>query len=268
MKTIIFPTDFSKNAENAMNFAIELANRNGAHLILLNSYELPYADTVMTTSLIEVMRKNSEEQLEELKNDIHKRFPDLDITYHSSMNNPIRAIKNHARKYNADLVVMGTKGASGIQEVLIGSTTASVLSGNVCPVLAIPHKAHLKEMNKAVFFVDGRVEKSDKEALKFLSEFIRLVNAKLEIIHVYDKEGGDIEQPAILKENLDIDFMFANIKADDIEEGMSDYMSESNGDLAVMIKRKYTFIERLFHKSQTTSMAYHSRVPMLAIQEL
>ena len=67
MNTILFPTDFSTNANNALDFAVNLALKTNSKLVLMNSYELPYSDTVMTTTLIDVMRKNSEEQLEEEK---------------------------------------------------------------------------------------------------------------------------------------------------------------------------------------------------------
>ena len=103
MKTLLIPTDFSKNADHAARYGLSIAQKTNATVILLNSYELPYADTVMTTSLLEVMRKNSNEQLEALKKKYNAEFPDVDIDIMSSMNNSIRAIKTHAERLQVRL---------------------------------------------------------------------------------------------------------------------------------------------------------------------
>ena len=267
MKTLLIPTDFSKNADHAARYGLSTAQKTNATVILLNSYELPYADTVMTTSLLEVMRKNSNEQLEALKKKYNAEFPDVDIDIMSSMNNSIRAIKTHAERLQVDLVVMGTKGATGLQEVLIGSTTASVLSGNVCPVLAIPQNAEMSSMEHAAFFIDGRIGKNDGRALAFLSSFLTVMGASLNVVHVYDEVEEIIEEPALLNEHLTTPYTFGNVYATEVEEGIAKYIDEHDIHLAVMLKRKYTFIERLFHRSQTASMANHSHIPLLAIQE-
>jgi len=267
MKTLLIPTDFSKNADHAAHFGLALAQKTKARVVLLNSYELPYADTVMTTSLLEVMRKNSNEQLEALKKKYNEAYPEIEIDVMSSMNNSIRAIKTHAERLGVDLVVMGTKGATGLQEVLIGSTTASVLSGNVCPVLAIPQDAKLETIEHAAFFIDGRIGKNDGKALDFLSAFLGVIDATLNVVHVYGDVEEIIEEPELLGKHLTRPYTFGNVYAPEVEEGMAKYIDEHDIQLAVMLKRKYTFIERLFHRSQTASMANHSHIPLLAIQE-
>jgi nucleotide-binding universal stress UspA family protein len=268
MKTILFPTDFSKNANHAMQFAVDLCVRTGARLIILNSYELPYSDTVMSTSLIEVMKKNSEQELEDIVKVLEASHPDLDVSTVSTMNNPIRAIKNQAMKFEADLIVMGTKGASGLQEVLIGSNTASVMSSNICPVLAVPRDAELKHIKKAVYFMD-QFKKEDCDALEFVREFLKKFNAKLQVIHFQERHAEDSPIPQNIKEICSgVDCNIEQIETDSIDESISEFLdAKKDIDMIIMMKRKYTFLDRLFHRSRTTQAAYHAKVPFLSIHE-
>ena len=93
------------------------------------------------------------------------------------------------------------------------------------------------------------------------------MGASLNVVHVYDEVEEIIEEPALLKEYLTTPYTFGNVYATEVEEGIAKYIDEHDIHLAVMLKRKYTFIERLFHRSQTASMANHSHIPLLAIQE-
>ena len=66
MKTIIFPTDFSKNAQRAMLYAVAAAKHMGARIIVVNAFDLPYSQNVMSTSLLDIMRETSEKGLKEV----------------------------------------------------------------------------------------------------------------------------------------------------------------------------------------------------------
>lgn len=267
LKTILFPTDFSEYSRTAMTFAMDLAARANGRVVLLNSYELPYSDTVMTTSLIDIMRKNSEEQLNGLKNELSEKYPDVEISTRSSLNNTIRAIRNAAKKYEADLIVMGTKGASGLQEVLIGSNTTTVLNNSDVPVLAIPEKSTVKAIHKIVYAADFQKE-SDKARLSFLCQIAKLIKAEVMILHFQKKDDmSGINRQVIEESFCDLPHSYHIEPEQDIETGIHNFVEAKNADMVVMMKRKYGFIERLFHQSQTSKFAYHTTVPFLALHE-
>ena len=267
LKSILFPTDFSEYSRTAMHFAFDLAERSNARVILLNSYELPYSDTVMTTSLIDIMRKNSEEQLAELKKELEARYPDLDIETRSSLNNTIRAIKNTAIKFEVDLIVMGTKGASGLQEVLIGSNTTTVLNNSDVPVLAIPENSTVKAIKKIVYAADFQ-KPEDKERLRFLCELASLIKAEILILHFQKADNlSGVNRKVIEDVFCDIKHSYHIEPEQDIEQGIHNFVEAKHADMVVMMKRKYGFIERLFHKSQTSKFAYHTTTPFLALHE-
>lgn len=267
LKSILFPTDFSEYSRTAMHFALDLADRASARVVLLNSYELPYSDTVMTTSLIDIMRKNSEEQLAELKKELEGTYPNLDIEIRSSLNNTIRAIKNTAKKFEVDLIVMGTKGASGLQEVLIGSNTTTVLNNSDVPVLAIPEKSSVKAIKKIVYAADFQ-KPEDKDRLQFLCDLAKLIDAEILVLHFQqaDKMNG-INRGVIEDVFGDVPHSYHVEPEQNIEQGIHNFVEAKNVDMVVMMKRKYGFIERLFHKSQTSKFAYHTTTPFLALHE-
>jgi len=267
LKSILFPTDFSEYSRTAMHFALDLADRASARVVLLNSYELPYSDTVMTTSLIDIMRKNSEEQLAELKKELEGTYPNLDIETRSSLNNTIRAIKNTANKYEVDLIVMGTKGASGLQEVLIGSNTTTVLNNSDVPVLAIPEKSSVKAIKKIVYAADFQ-KPEDKDRLRFLCDIAKLINAEILILHFQKADNMTGINRGVIEEVFgDLPHSYHVEPEQDIEQGIHNFVEAKHADMVVMMKRKYGFIERLFHKSQTSNFAYHTTTPFLALHE-
>jgi nucleotide-binding universal stress UspA family protein len=267
IKTILFPTDFSHNAENAMTFAIKIAMKTGARLVLLNSYELPYSDTVMTTSLIDVMRRNSEEQLDDIKGRLAISHPDLDVSAFSSMNNTIRAIRNVAEGEKADLIVMGTKGASGLQEVLIGSNTASVLSNSQVPVLAIPENSEYHKVERIAYACDLH-KHENSWVLEYLADLCKLMESELHVLCYNIDEGSHCPDPALIEDGLSgVKFIYHSEDSSDLIASVDSYVDENNIDMIVMFKRKYGFIERIFHRSKTNQMAYHTKVPLMALHE-
>src|SRR6185369_5658713 len=118
MKTILAPVDFSQASNNALSFAAELSKRASARLFIINVLQK------------EDSEEESKGKLKSVESDLKKSFgPDL--KFESSL-------------VHGDLVVMGTKGASGLKRILIGSNTVQVLANTKVPVLVIPEVARFE----------------------------------------------------------------------------------------------------------------------------
>lgn len=267
MKTIIFPTDFSEPAEKALNFAIEIAKRAQFDIIIVNAFDLPYAQNVMSTSLLDIMRENSESGLK----DVAARVTAAGVkcTTRSLMGNPIRVVKELTKKNPESMVIMGTKGASGIEEVLIGSNAASVLQSTDVPVMAVPIKAEFKDMDKIVYCTDFRSNKNDR-ALRRLATLAKLFNAKVMILHVQQEGAADLatEQRQKFDHHLSgIDHSFHILKERNVEQAILDFTKEKDANMLALLTRKYGVIRGLFHTSMTNKVVFHSSVPLLALHE-
>lgn len=267
MKRILFPTDFSEAADVALDFAIELAKAGDLEIMVINAYDLPYAQNVMSTSLIDIMRKNSEEGLMTVVKKVEASG--ITVSSKSLMGNPIRVVKEISKKDADCMVVMGTKGASGVEEVLIGSNAASVLQSIDVPVLAIPAKSDFGMIERIVYCTDFRSNKNDR-ALRRLATLARIFNAEVMILHVQQEGQADLatNQRVKFEHHLsDVKHSFHIIKDANVEESIFNFAAEKNANLLALLTRKHGIIRGLFHSSLTNKVAFHSKVPLLALHE-
>lgn len=277
MKNILYPTDFSENSTHALDYAVELARLFDAELILFNSYELPYSRSNVLVSMTERMQKDSEESLKEMRANVLKneKYAHLKIIIESESGGFVSLIPKVAQRFKSDLIVMGTKGASGLKEVFIGSNTLEVIQTAHCPVLAIPEKAakaQERKFDNIAMATDLRPLVKDS-ILNPIFSIAKQCNSTLEYVHILQKEEErefDLStQQAIELERLagstPTSIHFAT--NDDIIDGLSEYINEKKPDLFAMISRKHSLFERIFTKSITNKLSFRTEVPLLVLSE-
>jgi nucleotide-binding universal stress UspA family protein len=267
MKTIIFPTDFSENADHALQYAIEIAKRSGAELWIVNAYDIPYSHNIMTTSLLDMIREGAEGGVKEVAEQASAHG--LKVKPIAKMGNPIRVVKDLVKTCEDCMVVMGTKGSSGVEQILIGSNAAALLQSVKVPVLAIPQGPKVTDVKKIVFGTDYASDR-DEKALSRLAGIAKLFGAEVMVLHVDNGKGkaipGQREKfEATLKE---VKHSFHLVRAEDVEKAIEDFVNAQEADMVALLARNYSFIESLFHTSVTSKIAYHTKVPYLALHEL
>src|SRR5688572_6902760 len=137
MKKILFPTDFSANADHALTYATSLCESLKADLILFHScraeanvLQVLNEDISEESIMMDSIRKLDAYRIKssDILRNIHV---DMKVEYGLAVDKIVEA----AEDVNADMIIMGTKGASGLEEVLLGSNTAAVMERAKCPVL-------------------------------------------------------------------------------------------------------------------------------------
>ncbi len=265
MKNILFPTDFSENAQVAWPFAVDIARKNNAHITVFNSYDLPYSDRSISTSLLDVMKENAETNM----NAFEAMVKNTNVSYNVivKMGNPIRMIKEMTKKNDIDLIVMGTKGASGIEEFLIGSNAASVIQSVDIPVLVVPPQSELKEIKTIVLASDLNL-KGKALPLERLKTFASLFNANIEILHIQGENGPKAGSRDFVESMLaDAPHSYTIVREENVEEAILNHCEAKGANILSAITKRYNFFESLFHKSLTSKLAYHSSIPLLALHE-
>ena len=265
---VLFPTDFSENANLAADFAIDIVKRTNGSLLVLHGFDLPYSERSMTTSLLEEMRRNSELHMKEFEKEVLAKSG-VPFTTQVTMGNPIRLIRETAENKNVDLVVLGTKGASGIEEFLIGSNAASIIQNIDIPVLVIPPKSKLKEFKKIVLASDLDLKNKERPLLR-LKAFAQIYGSTIEILHFQDEQGIGAGNRNFLEEKLgDVPhtYSIAKKREDGMDQTILKHCEAKNADLVTAITKRYGFFEGLFHSSLTSKLAYHTSIPMLALHE-
>ena len=143
MKRILIPTDFSKYADEAIEVGAEIAKKNDCEIILIHMLELPgqMNDAIKgETSIPEIMlfKRKAEETLKNIKN--RPYLAGIKITEVVRLDNAYQGINNYIKQNSMDLIVMGSHGATGINEIIIGSNTEKVVRQSETPVLVIKNK--------------------------------------------------------------------------------------------------------------------------------
>ena len=145
-KHILVPTDLSEGAEEALDYACELARQFGAtvhllHVIGIPTLGVPELGVAMTSTVIDSMMRESQialEQLAERKRDLGT-FGQILLRSGDARD----VINNTAKELGADMIVMGTHGRRGVSRALLGSVTETVVRTAPCPVLTVrPHTVH------------------------------------------------------------------------------------------------------------------------------
>lgn len=274
MKTILVPTDFSIAADSAIHYAVKVALLWDASLILYHSF-IPFESGFYLLSLSEQenieAHKKLTDRLTTIKNSIVNKNSNLSVSIHVDQGPEGIKIIDFCKKSKSDLIVMGTKGASGLKEKLIGSFTAEVMTNAPCPVLAIPKKYKFKVPEKITYATN--YNKKDKKVLQSLLEFNRLFNAKITILHIdwgitFFTADEDYEhyKKTIQNHFKDFEFTFNHTVGKDVSKTILEETLLDKTDIIVMnpLKRKGIW-NRIFYRSVTKKIAYHIPVPLLSI---
>lgn len=269
MKHILVPTDFSENAKKALDFAVNMAQKSNAKLSVLNSYFQPSANVeVMKNSLMEIMANDSKEGLQETEKYIKSIAPNLEVVYISLRDTLPLAINEVAKNDEIDFLVMGTKGATGLKEVLIGSNAANILDKINIPCLLIPD-AYVPTNFEKIGIAYDLQPVSNHNNIRTLNNIVNLVNAQTIIGSVNSKNkitDAQEEYINILKTQVKAaETVFLNI--DSTVEGIHAFEIQQKIDMLVMFKRKVSFFESLFHQSITKKIAIHTHIPLLVLHD-
>lgn len=275
MKTIIIPTDFSPTATNAMHYGIDMAKAIHASVILLHVYQVPvsYTDTPIVLVSVEELRKEAEQKLEKLHKEVeHLTSGSIKIYTEARLGNIADEIENLCEKVKPFAVVMGSKGSTGIEKILFGSTTLTAIRHLTWPVICVPPgKVYGNGIKKIGFACDFRniVETTPANAIK---TFVKEFGAELHILNVdyHNKQfkPETPEQSALLHTMLEeINPLYDFIEHRDIEDGLNEFAEKNNLDLLITIPKKHKLLDGLFKPSSTKQLVVQSHIPVMCIHE-
>jgi nucleotide-binding universal stress UspA family protein len=276
MKKVLLPTDYSENADEAIEFAIRLFDHleNGkTEFTLMHAYALPSAMPIygqMPPTAMAPPVKEERERLEDHLEGWRERFPGK-LFKSILVGGPlINALSNIIHEEDIDLVVMGTRGASGIEEVLIGSNAARAAKQLECPVLIIPGGTVFEAPGRMVFATDfQRIDNFD--LLRPLRTIARAFHPEVLTLHVV--ETGAMPDPEKKQMQKDLHVYFGGdiphshhfVEGDDPTEAIQRFLREQEADWLVLVGKQRSFFESLFHRSVVRKMASHAEVPLLVL---
>ncbi len=274
METIIVPTDFSATADNAAEYALELANFLNGRIILVNAYH-PYLpanyQAGFSPDLIEIQKGSVLEKLKKLKKDLlSKHGRNFDIECVAEMGFSFDVINLVAKRENADLIVMGITGEAGkVKRHMIGSTTLDVARNQELPVFIVPENVKFFPIKKISFACD--LEKTEQTNLIYTAKsFCKVFGAELEIVNV-DKQKKAVSLEKVvtnyfIEQNLqNIKHQTVRIGGNNVTHELEDYFESHQTDLIMLNPKKHNLFYSMFNYSITKELAFHSKLPLLTI---
>ncbi|MEM6265822.1 MAG: universal stress protein [Bacteroidota bacterium] len=273
MKTILLPTDFSPHAHNAFNYALGLAEACHAKVILFHAYHYNASGAFyVPTELIDVVnldQKDSALKSMERYQKIANAQAGKDVRVDPVMVQgfAIDEILEYTQANPVDLIIMGTRGASGFEGRLLGSVTLSLLERSQVPVIALPDGAEFSPINQIAYATN--YEEQDSNALDRLLDFAFLNHAEIHCVHVSGKPGPDEQQRKnMLERQFDWevtmkDLDFTELEEQDVVKGLLNFINERPMDMLAMLSHRRGFWGRMFHQSISNEVARQIKIPLM-----
>lgn len=277
MKTILFPTDFSDASGAAFAYALDFADRFDAELVILHVYDLPIVETPpmpeTAAEIYDIVELNQFENFKDQLPQMHEIAERRNMGYVKMRNillygDLVYNINKVCSEENCDLIIMGTKGASGLKETFIGSTASSMMSNAKVPVLAIPEEAEYQKIKNIGFATQYRDK--DNDAMTVTVSIAERLGAEIHCIYVDNQDGTDNPEERVTEWKLHFranPVTFHTVQDTDLEQALHDFTEDNNIQMLVMRRHKRGFFEGLFHSSLTKKLAYHTKVPLMVFND-
>ena len=273
MKRILVPTDFSKHAEYALKVAAQIAKKNNSEIILLHMLELPHQgnDAINGGSAIPQIMLYKERAIERLEDLMDVDFLEgINVSEIIQFEKAFEGILSISKKNDVDLIVMGSHGVSGFEEMFIGSNTEKVVRTSEIPVLVIKNEVASFDAKNLVFASDFSSEIS--KPFEKLLEFANLFNSHMNLVMI--NTPNSFKSTAIAEKIMN-DFVgkynlsnySLNIYNDvNVEKGILNFASKVNADLIGMCTHGRTGLSHFFNGSISEDLVNHTVKPVITFK--
>ncbi|CAM1368232.1 Universal stress protein UspA [Tenacibaculum soleae] len=276
MKKIIVPVDFSIYSENALQTAAFMAKQNNAEIVVVHMLELSH-------TLINQSESASQQEMIFYLKLAERKFNDfLQKDYLSALK--VTPIIKHfkifseldelAKEEKADLIIMGSKGTSGLQEMFIGSNTEKVIRYANVPVLVVKENAITKKVENVVFACD--FTQDDIAPYIRAKALFKKLGCNLQLVYV-NTPTSKFKNSKEIKEKMKAFFKNVNedvnsienvkVVADySVEKGVLYFADESKADIIAVATHGRKGVSHFFEGSISEDIANHSKLPIISFK--
>ncbi len=274
MLKILVPTDFSQLSNVAIRYAVSFAGAFNAGIMLLHVIEMVEPATATMRRRAKPVER---EVIADAQDKLNQVVSELASVLPQGVNLSARVAKGQAfadvvraeaRKVKADLIVMGTRGASGLRKYIMGSNTASVIEVSKVPVLAVPELAEFKSLSNVVYATDLTNLRSE---LKTLLPYFGKSDVIIHLVHVTSaaRQVPVLEKKidAVVEETGATNVIVRILVSRNTGEAVDQYITAVKPDLLATFTHEHGFYDKLFDRSFTRRIAFQSKIPLLAFRQ-
>lgn len=264
MNKILVPVDFSNTSLNALSYAIRLFEGSLTEITVLHSYQVASSAFSMK-SIDGFVEDDAQQEMNTLITRIKGEVPGIILTPKIVKGNPVSIITSLGDSGDYDFIVMGTKGASGLKEVFIGSVAGGVISKTQAPVLVVPDNYVYKPLNEIVFAISDTAF-SNVDVVKPLRNLAKMCASKVNVLHISKDAKPDLKAVVSTIEDLNpvITYTFGT---GNINERLNEYLQKEDAGILCLVRSKKDFFSRIFNESVTLKQTFNSLVPLLILHD-
>lgn len=280
MKNILLPTDFSENSWNAIQYAIRFFENSECNFYVLHVNKLSNlvahdSPLIVSEQVIDdIYTKPAKQKLRE----ILKRISKLSINHKkhhfytlTDYNFFIESIRNNVVEKHIDCIIMGTKGASGLEKIILGTNTADVITKVKCNTLAIPENAKFVEPKEIGFPTDFSLS-HNLQVLQPITDIMERFESSLRIVHI-NKNKVDLNTDQKKNKELLEDYFndykhsFHYLTNKKIEDAVQCFVESRDIDMICMVAKNLNYFQQILFHSKVEKISYHTDVPFLVLHE-
>ena len=273
MKNILVPTDFSDCALNAVKFAAGLAKKSGATIHLVHIYQ-----RVLTSSIeFEISFDASVMEREQaVFNKQMIKLTQLDCLKGIKVLCSLEAVYRlwdvlvMEKYFDADLIVMGSKGIDGVAEIFVGSNAQKFVQFAECPIIVIKEEVPVADIKNIVFASDFKKEVIPK--YNTIKKFAQLVGAKLHYLKVmtpsdYFMEEEELEDRVNFSKATGVDISDIELQMEiTVEKGILEFCKANHADMIALETHGKTGLAHLLQDNIAESLSNHSILPVFSVK--
>ncbi len=272
MKTIISAVDFSDCSINALEHAVSIAKHSGSDLLMLWVNNPYTTKTILSSDLSDDLVEEVEHQFTKLINKYSSELTESKIDYIIREGKVYREVVNQARESDAWLIVAGTHGSSGFEELWMGSNANRIVTAAPCPIITIRSGVEInRKLERIVMPMDNTMETRQK--VPFTSELASAFDAEVHVLAIYTTSVEEIRDKVLiyakqaakyLKEN-GVRSQIVELEAENLSTVTIEYARKIDANLiSIMTEQEKTAIN-LWLGPYAQQMVHHSPIPVLSI---
>tara|TARA_R110000744_G_scaffold143190_4_gene255030 strand:+ start:1655 stop:2491 length:837 start_codon:yes stop_codon:yes gene_type:complete len=278
MKHILLPTDFSANSWNALEYALRFFKNESCTFYILHIGELKYSGVNSNSfafpskKILATIKKNIDSfsmRVERLL--VHQKHHLIVLQEYGNF---IEIIRKTVYEKKIDLIVMGTKGTSGLRTAVVGSNTGDVITKVICNVLVIPENAPLTKPKKIAFATDYNIFYTHP-ILNTLSDQLRISKANFNVLNVSQANGllssTQEKNKEYLQDYLEEIFVgthnFHKVTNKNIKEAILNFVGENQIEMLTMVAKNLNFFQQLLFDTTIEKLSFHTTIPIFVLHE-
>lgn len=275
VKRILIPIDFSDTALLAMDHAAFMAGLFNAEVTLLHVVEtLTFTSALgagfISGDMITSAQSEANKKIADLGRDIFEK-KGLKYTSKVVLGRIYVEIIEAAKQLDADLIIMGTHGVTGVKEFFIGSNAYRVVSESPCPVVTVQSHAKAIGFKNIVLPIDDSV--TSRQKVNHAVELAKVYNATINIAGLYSYDDPEmmnklevkIKQVEDFVKKAGVNFVTKMVKGDNIARSTLNFANEINADLIIIMSEQDVNVTGFFMGAFAQQLVNHSRIPVMTV---